>query len=148
MLCVFACVQTSGEAQLLKAMAEECSGPVTGLETITTFNYGCITTTMAVEWAFVVAPDSLQNYPGSANNNGHRVGRPVLNASTGEQLKDGDGTLIFYPARKPVKLQTFLNHSLAQHAKLSKPEVIALRLFTGERDVYLHVFALCLGMGL
>ena len=39
----------AGEAEILKAMAEECSGPVTGLTEIVTGNYGSVVTDMKTE---------------------------------------------------------------------------------------------------
>jgi hypothetical protein len=39
----------AAEAEILKAMAEECNGPVTGLTEIVTGNYGRIVTNMKTE---------------------------------------------------------------------------------------------------
>ena len=108
-------------------MAEECSGPVTGLDEIVTGNYGRVVTTMKTEWEFVFDPDPGRSYPGSdlyvpdSGNPGKiiRVGEPMLDAN-GKPLLDDEGNPKFWPGRRPVKLSIFLSHPVAQRAKLLK----------------------------
>jgi hypothetical protein len=92
-------------------MAEECSGPVTGLDEIVTGNYGRVVTTMKTEWEFVFDPDPGRSYPGSdlyvpdSGNPGKiiRVGEPMLDAN-GKPLLDDEGNPKFWPIRvgKPM----------------------------------------------
>ena len=76
-------------------------------------------------------PDPRRSYPGSEliitqdpTNPGKsiRVGRPMLDAN-GKPLVDEDGKQKFWPGRRPVKLKMFLNHPIAQRAKLLKVRV-------------------------
>jgi len=120
-----------GANQILKEMQEECAGLLTGSEEISTSNYGRVTTTLALEWEFVFSPNPDKAYPGSHIIDGHRCGKPILDPATGEQLKDSAGKPRFYPGRVPVSLSKFINHPTAKNANLSKPEVLALRLYTG-----------------
>jgi hypothetical protein len=106
-------------------MAEECSGPVTGLDEIVTGNYGRVITKMKTEWEFVFDPDPNRSYPGSelyaldpANpGKAIRVGQPMLDTN-GKPVLDDKGNQKFWPGRRPVKLSMFLNHPVAQRARL------------------------------
>ena len=120
-----------GANQILKEMQEECAGLLTGAEEICTSNYGQVTTTVALEWEFVFNPDLHRPYPGSDIVDGHRCGKPMIDHATGEQLKDAAGNPRFWPGRVPEPLSKFMNHPMARKAGMSKPEVLALRLYTG-----------------
>ena len=106
-------------------MAEECSGPVTGLDEIVTGNYGRVVTNMKTEWEFVFDPDPNRSYPGSelldpANpGKSIRVGQPMIDTN-GKALLDDNGNQKFWPGRRPVELSMFLNHPVAQRAMLLK----------------------------
>jgi hypothetical protein len=111
-------------------MADECSGPVTGLEEIETGNYGRVKSNMRTEWQFVFDPNPSSEYPGSNLKSGVRVGKAMLDQH-GNQLLDHQGNPRFWPCRVPVSVQSFLNHPVAERAKLRKPEIVGLRLYTG-----------------
>ena len=111
-------------------MADECSGPGNGLEEIETGNYGRVQSNMRTEWQFVFDPNPSLDYPGSTLKNGVRVGKVMLDQK-GNQLLDDQGKPRFWPCRVPVNLQAFLNHPVTERAKLKKPEIVGLRLYTG-----------------
>jgi hypothetical protein len=99
---------------LFLAMEREFKGRQLELKTS---NYGGITSNLSFEWDFVVNPDQIRDtLEKNASFNSSGVD-PV--------------TKIEYPKRKTVPLEMFLRHPTAILAKLTKAELVGLRLYTG-----------------
>ncbi len=95
---------------------------------IKTSNYGGIETDLKTEWNFVVNPDT-------ATDKGHSINEKL---SLHPELDSFSPSRRLNPftkqechQRHPAPLQYFLDHDTAKQAKLTKPEVIGLRLYTG-----------------
>ena len=84
---------------------------------VKTSNYGGIESDLATEWDFVVQPENISN---KLENNAK------LNSSGEDPFSK-----IPYPKRQAQPLEFFLLHPTALNAKLSKAEVVGLRLYTG-----------------
>ena len=84
------------------------------IRVIKTTNYGGLETTLTLEWEFVVNPLPDRIYPG-------QFGHTRIDPATGTA----------FPGRKPRKIEDFVQEDICRRAKLTRPEVIGLRLYTG-----------------
>ena len=74
--------------------------------------YGGIESTLSLEWEFATAPRDAFAYPGQELKVDPTSGQP-------------------FAVRRSLQVESFMKHEMAAKSKLSRSEVIALRLYTG-----------------